>query len=107
VQQDQPHPAAAINIEVVKDYYGRENRPRGIPAGEVFTYQHVVAPLSSPLQIHDKVIMEAANRWRLLHRADASSRPLFNEVGRCQKGSPKLTKDNFPTARLRSPSTTF
>ena len=53
-----------MNIEVVKDYYGRENRPQGIPAGEAFTYQHFVAPLSSPLQIHDKVIMEAANRWR-------------------------------------------
>src|SRR6516162_4037068 len=68
---------------------------------------YLSTPLSSPLQIHDKVIMEAANRWRLLHHANALSRPLFNEVGRCPKGSPKLTKDNFPTARLRSPSTTF
>ena len=43
---------------------GRENRPQEIPSGEAFTHQYFVAPLSSPLQRHDKVIMEAANRWR-------------------------------------------
>jgi hypothetical protein len=38
--------------------------PPGDTLGEAFTHQYFVAPLSSPLQTHDKVIMESANRWR-------------------------------------------